>query len=157
MGALREGVLSCVATDHCPFRKEQKRLVSSFEELPYGLAGVETLLPILYSEGVAAGRLELRDLARLLSQGPARIFGLSDRKGSLDVGADADVVVFDPDAEWTITADTLHMNTDFSPFEGRRIRGAVSCTLSRGVVVYEGSDVVGRPGHGRFVRCGRPA
>ena len=149
--ALREGVLSCVATDHCPFRKEQKRLADSFEDLPYGLPGVETLLPILYSEGVAARRLELCDLPRLLSEGPAQIFGLSNRKGSLDVGTDADVVVFDPDAEWTIAADSLHMNTDFSPFEGQRVRGAVSSTLSRGAVVYERGDVVGRPGHGRFV------
>jgi dihydropyrimidinase len=149
--ALRNGVLSCVATDHCPFRRSQKQLTASFEDLPYGLPGVETLLPILYSEGVAAGRLSLMDLVRLVSEQPARMFRIDHRKGSLCVGSDADVVVFDPEHEWTITADTLHMRTDFSPYEGRRIRGAVTTTLSRGTVVYDRGEILGPWGHGRFV------
>jgi dihydropyrimidinase len=155
-GALRGGGLSCVATDHCPFRREQKQLGGSFEDLPYGLPGVETLLPLLYSEGVGTGRIDLQSVVRLLSEEPARIFGLSDRKGSLDVGADADLVVFDPAVKWTIAAERLHMNTDFSPFEGRTVRGAVSATVSRGSVVYDRGAIVESRGRGRFVSCEPP-
>jgi dihydropyrimidinase len=151
--ALRDGVLSCVATDHCPFTKEQKHLDKSFEDLPYGFPGVATLLPLMYSEGVATGRIELRDIPRLLSEQPAEIFGISHRKGHLEVGADADVVIFDPSAEWTIAAESLHMNTDFSPFEGKRVHGAVIATISRGSVVYENQEIVGRRGGGQFVPC----
>lgn len=153
---LQGGVLSCVATDHCPFRRDQKRLDRSFEDLPYGLPGVETLLPILYSEGVGSGRLELPDLARLLSEEPARIFDLEPQKGILAIGADADIAILDSDAEWTITADVLHMNTDFSPFEGLVVRGKVTATLSRGVLVYTDGEIAGEPGRGRFVRSRRP-
>ena len=149
--ALREGILTCVATDHCPFAKDQKRLRTSFEELPYGLAGVETLLPLLYSEGVAKGRIDLCDLPRLLSAEPARIFGLSSRKGSLAVGLDADIVVFDPDTEWEIAAEALHMNTDFSPYEGRMVKGSVVATLSRGAVVFQDGLAQGGSRSGAFV------
>ncbi|MCD6135648.1 amidohydrolase family protein, partial [Candidatus Bipolaricaulota bacterium] len=133
---LREGTLDLVATDHCPFTVDQKTWKGSFLDLPYGLPGVETLLPLLYSEGVVKERLELTDLPRLLSEGPARVNGLYPRKGSLAIGADADIVIFDPDAEWTIHAKDLHMNTDFSPYEGMEIQGAVDTTISRGRIVY---------------------
>ncbi len=149
--ALRDGVLSCVATDHCSFMRSQKQFMMSFQELPYGLPGVETLLPMAYSEGVGSGRLRLTDIPRLLSDEPARIFHLSHRKGGLRVGLDADVVIFDPEAEWTVSAEQLHMNTDFSPYRGRRVRGAVVATLSRGRVVFRRGAFAGDTPHGRFV------
>ena len=150
---LREGTLDLVATDHCPFTVDQKTWKGSFLDLPYGLPGVETLLPLLYSEGVAKERLELTDLPRLLSEGPARVNGLYPRKGSLAIGADADIVIFDPDAEWTIHAKDLHMNTDFSPYEGMEIQGAVDTTISRGRIVYTNGKFQGEKGAGRFIAC----
>lgn len=149
--SLGDGI-GIVATDHCPFRTNQKQLVESFEELPYGLAGVETLLPLLYSEGVSTARIDLRTLVRLIAEEPARVFGLSKRKGRIAVGADGDLVIFDPKAEWLIDPGAMHSATDFSPYTGRAVRGAVAATLVRGEVVYERGRVVGRPGHGRFVR-----
>ncbi len=150
---LRDGVLSCVATDHCPFRRAQKQMTSSFQDLPYGLPGVETLLPLVYSEGVAQRRLSLNDLPRVLADAPARIFGLAPCKGRLAVGSDADVVVFDPDAEWTISPSVLHMNTDFSPYDGRTVRGAVVTTVSRGEIVYTDGECLGKRTRGRFVHA----
>jgi len=148
---LREGTLDLVATDHCPFTREQKTWKGSFLDLPYGLPGVETLLPLLYSEGVAKERLEVTDLPLLLSEGPARVNGLYPRKGSLAIGADADIVIFDPDAEWTIHANDLHMHTDFSPYEGMKIQGAVDTTISRGRIVYTDGEFQGEKGWGRFI------
>jgi len=149
--ALRDGRIDCVATDHCPFRREQKRLTGVFDELPYGLPGVETLLPLLFSEGVVRRRMPLEAVVRLLAEAPSRLFGLAPAKGRLAVGADADIVVFDPHATWEISADVLHMNTDFSPYEGMSVTGRVVTTVARGDVVYAAGDVVGEPGRGRFL------
>jgi len=148
---LRDGTLDLVATDHCPFTNEQKEWKGSFLDLPYGLPGVETLLALLYSEGVAKGRLALTDLPRLLSEGPARVNGLYPKKGTLSIGSDADVVVFDPDVEWTIHAKDLHMHTDFSPYGGMQVRGAVDTTISRGRIVYADGEFQGEMGWGEFV------
>jgi len=149
--ALRVGTLDLVATDHCPFTREQKTWKGSFLDLPYGLPGVETLLPLLYSEGVAKGRLELTDLPRLLSEGPARVNGLYSRKGSMSIGSDADVAIFDSEKEWTIHAKDLHMSTDFSPYQGMQVRGAVDTTISRGRIVYHDGVFQGESGWGRFI------
>jgi len=151
--ALREGTLDLVATDHCPFTREQKTWKGSFLDLPYGLPGVETLLSLLYSEGVVKGRISLPDLPRLFSEAPARVNGLYPRKGTLSIGSDADVVIFDPNVEWTIHAKNLHMNTDFSPYEGRQVCGAVETTISRGRIVYTNGDFQGEKGWGRFASC----
>jgi len=149
--ALREGLIDLVATDHCPFMQEQKRWQGSFSKIPYGLPGVETLLPLLYSEGVVKGRIPLTALPQLLSEGPARINGLYPRKGTLSIGSDADLVIFDPNKEWIISAGSLHMSTDFSPYEGWLIRGAVLTTISRGRVVYDAGEFKGEAGWGEFI------
>ena len=148
---LRDHDLDLVATDHCPFTREQKTWHGSFLDLPYGLPGVETLLPLVYSEGVAKGSLQPSDLARLLCEGPARVHGLYPDKGAIEVGADADLVVFDPDAAWEISAADLHMNTDFSPYEGWRVTGRVLTTISRGDVVYADGRPTARPGRGHYL------
>ena len=150
--ALADGTLSLVATDHCAFTRDQKQWKGSFMDLPYGLPGVETLLPLLYSEGVAGGRIPLEALPRLLAEGPARVFGLYPRKGSLTVGGDADIVIFDPDREWKISARGLGMPTDFSPYEGRPVKGKVHVTISRGEVIYEEGVFKGKTGRGRFIQ-----
>ena len=148
---LSDGSLDLVATDHCPFTRKQKAWKGSFLDLPYGLPGVETLLPLFYSEGVRKGRLPLTALPRLLAEGPARVNGLYPRKGTLSIGSDADIVIFDPEKEWTIHAENLHMAIDFSPYEGRQVCGAVETTISRGRIVYVDEAFQGKEGGGRFI------
>jgi len=153
--ALAERRLQAVATDHCPFTNAQKdpfRVDPA--RLPSGLPGVELLLSLLYSEGVAKGRITLRDLAWSLGEGPARAFGLWPTKGAVRVGADADLVLLDPDKSWTIRADKLHMNTDFSPYEGMTLTGRVVAVLSRGEWLVRDGEVLSRPGRGRFIPWG---
>ncbi|MBU0596105.1 dihydropyrimidinase [Candidatus Bipolaricaulota bacterium] len=152
---LRRRELDLVATDHCPFTRRQKAWRGSYTDLPYGLPGVETLLPLLYSEGVAKGVLQLSDIPRLLSEGPARVHGLHPQKGAIEVGSDADLVIFDPDATWEIAASDLHMDTDFSPYEGWRVTGRIESTIARGDVVVENGEPNARTGRGRFLIRGR--
>jgi len=157
--ALWDGIkkrdIDFLATDHCPFTKEQKAWRGSFLDLPYGLPGVETLLPLVYSEGVGRGILALTDLPRLLSEGPSRRYALYPRKGAIEVGSDADLVIFDPDSKWTISAEGLHMNADFSPYEGMEVTGKVAATISRGDVIYRDGEVRADPGRGEYLRAGR--
>ena len=157
-GALADGGLQAVSTDHCPFTRADRRRgtggegVRDFTEVPGGLPGIETRVPLLY-QGVRDGRLSLERWIELIAGGPARLFGLSHRKGSLAPGLDADVVLFDPEAEHALDAHALHMRTDHSPYEGRRIRGWPAVTISRGTIVArDGEPVEVEPGRGRFVR-----
>jgi dihydropyrimidinase len=153
---LRDRALDFVATDHCPFTREQKAWRGSFVDLPYGLPGVETLLPILYSEGVGKGLLTVTDIPRLLSEGPARIYGLDDRKGAIEVGLDADLVLFDPVVEWELDASFLHMRTDFSPYEGWAVTGKPMWTIARGEVIVQDEEFVAEEGRGKFLFRHRP-
>ena len=150
--AIRSRDIDYLATDHCPFTRAQKMWRGSFLDLPYGLPGVETLLPLVYTEGVTRGRLHLTDLARILSESPAKRLGIHPRKGAIDVGSDADIVLYDPNGESRVSAQTLHSRTDFSPYEGRTVSGRVAATLSRGEVVYEKGRITASPGRGRPVR-----
>jgi dihydropyrimidinase len=151
LGALGRGEIDVVATDHCLFRKSQKDLPGTpFLEIPNGLPGVETRLPILYTTATATGRIGVEEIVRLTSTMPARIFGLYPRKGSVAVGSDADLVLFDPDAVWTITPQALHMATDFSPYDGFQVRGCVRTVLLRGAVAIEGGGIQIR-GSGRYL------
>jgi len=148
---LRHRDLDWVATDHCPFTVAQKTWRGDFRALPYGLPGVETLLPLLHSDGVGSGRLSLTDLPRLLAEAPARTLGLYPRKGAVEPGSDADLVLFDPGAPWRIAARDLHMNVDFSPYEGRRVIGRVTTTIARGRVVFDGHAVSVEAGRGTYL------
>lgn len=148
---LRDRAVDLVATDHCPFTREQKDWRGSFLDLPYGLPGVETLLPILYSEGVGKGLLTVTDIPRLLSEAPARTFGIDDRKGALEIGLDADLVIFDPTIEWELTATFLHMRTDFSPYEGWAMKGKPVSTISRGEVIVHDGELTAQEDRGKFL------
>ena len=106
---------------------------------------------LLYSEGVAQGRITLERLVNLVSAGPAKALGIYPRKGAIAVGSDADLVLLDPACQWTISADTLHMATDFNPYEGRKVVGRSVMTLSRGRVVFDKGRFCGEEGWGRFV------
>lgn len=152
---LKRDDLQAISTDHCPFCMDDaqgKQLGrDDFSKIPNGAPGIETRMVLTYDGGPAAGRISLNRWVELTSTSPARIFGLHPRKGTLAPGSDADVVVFDPDGETVLSAGTLHMNVDYTPYEGRRVRGAVETVLSRGEVVVEGGAFEGRPGRGEFV------
>ena len=151
---MRSHDVDLIATDHCPFTRAQKTWRGTFDDLPYGLPGVETLLPLLYTEGVATGRLAVHDVARLACEAPAKLYGLYPKKGAIEVGADADLVLFDPAEPWRLEARALHMNCDFSPYEGRPMTGRVVETLSRGEVVFVDGEACAAVGRGRYVARG---
>jgi dihydropyrimidinase len=154
---LRNYDLQVVATDHCPFcMKDQKELGrSDFSKIPNGMPGVETRLHLLW-EGVREGKISMNRFVEITSTAPAKIFGMYGRKGTLAVGADADVVVWDPNREKVLSKETLHMRVDYSPFEGKRVIGAPAAVLSRGELIVEGDKWVGakKQGRGQFVRRG---
>ncbi len=122
-----------------------------FTETPGGIPGLETSLPLMASYGVAAGRIDWSQLVRLMSANPARLFGLYPRKGALLPGSDADVVIFDPSMDWTVSAGNLHNIAGYTPYENRRLRGRVRTTISRGQVIVRGGEFLGERGWGQFV------
>jgi len=149
--AIQRGEIDTVGTDHCSYHKAQKTRSESFDQVAPGIPGIETLLPVMYTEGVAKGRMTLPRLVELLCSNPARVFGLFPKKGILNIGSDGDLVVFDPNAPWTLKADLLQTNADFSPFEGMLLAGRVKKTVLRGEIVSEGGTFCGTPQGGRFV------
>jgi dihydropyrimidinase len=146
--------LQCISTDHCPFcMKEQKELGrNDFSKIPNGAPGIETRMSLVYDGGVREGRITLNRFVELTSTSPARIFGLFPRKGTIAPGSDADVVVFDPNRTFTMSAKTLHMKVDYNPYEGRKVTGATDTVLSRGRLVIENGTFVGRAGQGSFLK-----
>jgi allantoinase len=146
---LSRGSIDIVTSDHSPYPLHHKETADIFDAYA-GMPGVETLGTLLYSEGVAAGRIGMGRFLELVSAGPADLFGFQ-RKGRLHRGADADFVVFDPTAEWTLDEKELHYAVGWSPYHGRRVRGRVLSTWLRGRCVYEDGVVLGNPGTGRFV------
>ncbi len=147
---LHDGLIDIVTSDHSPYSLGDKERDDIFDALA-GLPGVETLGTLLYSEGVTTGRMDLARFLELVASGPAAIFGL-ERKGRLEPGGDADVVVFDPAAEWTMDERAMHYAVGWSPYHGRQVRGRVVSTWVRGRCVYENGVVTGEPGTGAFVR-----
>ncbi|WP_306369776.1 dihydropyrimidinase [Nocardiopsis sp. CC223A] len=153
--ALRTDDLSVVSTDHCPFcfsgQKELGR--GDFSKIPNGLPGVENRMDLLH-QAVLDGRIDRRRWIELACATPARMFGLYPRKGTIAPGADADIVVYDPNAEHVMSAETHHMNVDYSAYEGRRVTGRARTVLSRGRVVVDGGEYLGAAGHGRYLTRG---
>jgi dihydropyrimidinase len=151
---LKRDHLQVVSTDHCPFCfKEQKEMgKDDFTKIPNGGPGVEHRMSLIYSGGVAGGRFSVNRFVELVSTTPAKLFGLYPRKGTIAVGSDADLVVFDPTRKHTISAKTHHMRVDYSIFEGIEVTGMPDVVLSRGNVVVEGDKFLGRAGAGEFLR-----
>jgi dihydropyrimidinase len=149
---LRTDDLSVVATDHCPFCfAEQKELgLGDFTKIPNGLPGVENRMDLIY-QGVVSGEIPLTRWVEVTSTNPAKMFGLFPRKGTIAPGSDADIVIYDPDAEQTISAATHHMAVDYSCYEGLQITGRVDTVFSRGRQIIASGAYTGGPGHGRFV------
>ena len=146
--------LQVVSTDHCPFCfKEQKELGrDDFTKIPNGGPGVEHRMSLIYSGGVASGRFSANRFVQLVATMPAKLFGLYPRKGTIAVGSDADLVIFDPKRKHTISAKTHHMRVDYSMFEGIQVTGMPDVVLSRGKVVVDGEQFLGRKGQGEFLR-----
>ena len=150
---LRTNDLAVVSTDHCPFCfVEQKELGrGDFSKIPNGIPSVEHRMDLLH-QGVAAGELSLARWVEVASTTPARMFGLYPRKGTIQPGADADIVIYDPHARQVLSAATHHMNVDYSAYEGIEVTGQVDTVLSRGQVVIDAGEYRGEPGHGRFLK-----
>ncbi|WP_018903839.1 dihydropyrimidinase [Variovorax paradoxus] len=161
--ALRTDDLQLVSTDHCPFCMKEGHLGRvnqkpygrhDFSKIPNGVPGVETRMATLYDGGVRTGRISLNRFVELVSTAPAKLFGLFPQKGTIAVGSDADLVLFDPGAEHVISAQTQHGNCDFTLFEGRRVTGKVKGVLLRGQLIVEGDRWLGKAGSGRYVARG---
>jgi len=150
---LTTGAIDVVATDHCSFNFADKLALGKddYRKCPGGIPGVETRLPLLFSEGVLRGRLTLERFVDVVSTAPAKIMGLYPRKGTLAPGSDGDVVILDPALEKTITPGNLAQNADYSPFEGMRVRGWPAVTLVRGRIVMERGRLLAEKGWGEYV------
>ncbi len=153
---LKTDDLQVISTDHCPFcMKEQKELGrGDFSKIPNGAPGVEHRMSLIYNGGVVEQRISLNRFVELTSTAAAKMFGLFPKKGTIAVGSDADIVIFDPDKEQTISAATHHMNVDYSAYEGKTIKGTVETVLSRGRVVIENGEFKGKAGDGQFLKRG---
>ncbi|MBZ5520949.1 MAG: dihydropyrimidinase [Acidobacteriia bacterium] len=151
---LKQDHLQVVSTDHCPFCfKEQKEMgKDDFTKIPNGGPGIEHRMSLIYSGGVGKGRFSVNRFVELVSTTPARIFGLYPQKGTVAIGSDADLVIFDPNREHTISAQTHHMRVDYSMFEGIKVKGMPDIVLSRGRVVVQGDQFHGKPGQGNFLK-----
>jgi dihydropyrimidinase len=155
--ALENGVFETFSSDHCPFRYEDDagktgpRARSSFRWVPNGIPGVAARLPILFSEGVSKGRISLQDFVALTSTNHAKMYGLHPRKGSIAVGADADIVLWDANRKVTLTQDLMQHGSDYTPYEGLEVTGWPVKTMLRGRVIVDDGRIVGEPGYGQFL------
>lgn len=149
---LQDGRVSIVSTDDAAYSWEAKLMgAKRFDKCPNGIPGIEVRLPLLYSEGVVKGRISLERLVELISENPAHIFGLHPQKGTLAPGADADIVLLDPNKKWTMGKNTLHMAADWSAYENIEITGKVEKVFSRGELIVDGNQLLGEKGRGKYI------
>ncbi len=159
---LGDGLFTVFSSDHAPFRFDDaqgKKIGGGevpFRHIPNGIPGLETRLPLLYSEGVLAGRITLQKFVELTATNPAKAYGLHPRKGTIAVGSDADLVVWD-ERELQVDNRALHHAVDYTPYEGMRLKAWPGLTLARGEVVWDGRNFTGAAGRGRFLPCGTPS
>lgn len=148
--------LQVISTDHCPFcMKEQKELgLESFDKIPNGAPGVENRMALIYNGGVAENRISLNRFVELTSTAAAKMFGMFPKKGTIAVGSDADIVIFDPEGETKFGFEHEHMNVDYSSYEGWNLKGKVDTVLSRGRVIIDSGSHTGRAGDGEFIKRG---
>ncbi|MBQ7581411.1 MAG: dihydropyrimidinase [Lachnospiraceae bacterium] len=154
--ALKNGTLKVVATDHCPFPMEQKKIgLHNFSQIPNGGTGIEERIPLMYSEGRKRG-LSYTAISKLTSTNPAKLFGMYPRKGTIRIGSDADLVLYDPDKQVTISHELLHENVDYTCYEGFTVDGYPTMTILRGQVLVQDGDFTGKKGQGQFIRRDLP-
>ena len=150
---INQGTVNVVATDHCPFMWEQKLMgKDDFSKIPNGHPAIENRMELLFSEGVNKGRITLNKYVEVASTNAAKIFGMFPKKGTIAVGSDADIVLFDPNEKHTLSAKTHHMNVDYSAYEGWELTGKVKTVLLRGKVVIDNNDCKVEKGYGQFVK-----
>ncbi len=160
---LQDGLFSVFSSDHAPFRfedsqgKKPEGKEVDFPFIPNGIPGLETRMPLLLSEGVGKGRIDINQFVALTATNPAKLYGLHPQKGTIAIGSDADLVIWDRDKEVTISNDLLHHNVDYTPYEGMQIKGWPEITLSRGEVIWADGEVKAGPGRGQFLICQPPA
>jgi dihydropyrimidinase len=160
--ALADGLFTVLSSDHAPFRyddphgKKPGGREAPFPYIPNGIPGIETRLPLVFSEGVLKGRISANRFVELTATNPARLYGLYPRKGTIAIGADADLVVWNTGCEFEISNAMLHHAVDYTPYEGMRVAAWPALTLSRGETVWDGRQPQGRPGRGNFLKCGLP-
>jgi dihydropyrimidinase len=156
-GYIRRGVIEIISSDHSPTRFDDpkgKKFAGDnapFHKVPNGIPGLAARLPVLFTEGVSKGRIDLPTFVRLVSTNPAKLFGLFPQKGALDVGSDADFILWDPEREETLTNAHMHHGGDYTPYEGYRTKGYPVATYLRGKLVFDGKSVVGATGGGRYL------
>ncbi|MDL2325052.1 dihydropyrimidinase [Ruminococcaceae bacterium OttesenSCG-928-A16] len=150
---LQTGEIDTIGTDHCPFllHPQKQRGKDDFTQAPNGAPGVELRMPLLFSEGYKKGRLTLPEVVRTCCTRPAEIFGIAPQKGDIQVGADADLVLFNPDEEWTVTHADLHENVDYTPYEGMQLCGKPVLTIARGQVIVKNGKFTGAAGRGKYL------
>ena len=159
---MADGLFTVFSSDHAPFNlegDEGKRPGGAeveFRHIPNGIPGIETRMALLWSEGVLAGRITPQKFVELTAANPAKAYGLHPRKGTIAVGADADLVIWD-ERDFVLTNGQLHHAVDYTPYEGMRLSAWPAMTLSRGEVVWDGTNFLGSAGRGRFLVCGRPS
>jgi dihydropyrimidinase len=145
--------LQAISTDHCPFCMKEKHLGDGdFSKIPNGAPGIETRMSLVYDGGVRTGRISMNRFVELTSTSPAKIFGLFPKKGTIAPGSDADIVVFDPKKTMRLGAKALHMRVDYSPYEGREVTGVTETVISRGRIIIDHGQFVGRTGTGSFLK-----
>lgn len=147
---IQTGDIQVVSSDHCPFSKAQKKIGDSFFNTPAGIAAVESLLPLMYTEGVVGKKINLNQLVTVLAANPAKLFGLKN-KGAISIGKDADIVIFNPMEKKIITSKSLHSECDYTIFEGKELNGYPEITICRGKTIYEKGKFVGEKGDGNFI------
>ena len=152
-GAIDQGTVQVVATDHCPFMMAQKAMGSAdFSKIPNGHPAIEHRMELLFSEGVHKKRITLNKFVEVTATNPAKIFGMFPRKGTIGIGSDADIILLDPNERHTLSAKTHHMNVDYSGYEGMELTGKVKTTILRGQVAVHNGEVRIKKGYGSFVK-----
>lgn len=150
---IADGSIDVIATDTCAFTKKQKKLFhNDFTKIPFGLPGVETMFPLIFSEGYIKRKLPLKHIVKLCSTNPAKIFGLYPKKGAISVGSDADILIYSPDVITVIDYKKLQTNCEWSPYQGMEIIGKPYMVILRGKIVLEGDKFCGDPGYGKFIK-----
>ena len=153
---INQGLIQVVGTDHCPFNWEQKLMgKDDFSKIPNGHPAIEHRMEFLYSEGVHQGKISLTKYVELTSTNAAKIFGMYPRKGTIAIGSDADIVIFDPKKEHTISVKTHHMNCDYSAYEGRKVMGKTETVILRGKIAIENNECKLKAGFGQFIKRGK--
>ena len=158
---LADGSFQVFSSDHAPYRFDETGKLArgtnaSFREIANGVPGLEVRMPLLFSEGVGKGRIDIHRFVDLTATRAAKLYGMFPQKGTIAVGSDADLAIWDPERDFTITAGAMHDNVGYTPYEGRKVRGVPVTVISRGRIVVDCGTLCVDRGTGQFIACGRP-